>query len=53
MFRKAYIAAGVGFAGALGVAFSDGATSLSEVLIAVGAGLTAGAGVYQIRNKKA
>lgn len=51
MFRKAYIAAGVGFVGALGVALSDGAISLAEVLIALGAGLTAGAGTYKIRNK--
>lgn len=52
MFRKAYTAAGVGFVGALGVAFSDGAISVAEVLVAIGAGLTAGAGVYKIRNKR-
>lgn len=52
MFRKAYTAALVGLVGALGVAFSDGDITLAEAFIALGAGLTAGAGTYQVRNKR-
>lgn len=51
MFRKAYTAAGVGLVGALGTAMLDGALTVGEVLISIGTGLVAGAGVYAVTNK--
>lgn len=50
LFRKAYTAAAVALVGALGVAFSDGGITVAEVLISLGAGLTAGAGTYKVTN---
>ena len=49
-FRKAYTAAAVALVGGLGTSLSDGALTGSEGLIAVGAGLLAGAAVYKVSN---
>lgn len=38
------------FAGTLGGLWADGSTNAGELLIAAGAGLVAGAAVYQVKN---
>ena len=48
--RKALVAAGVGFAGALGAACADGNITLGEVVIALGVGLVGGAATYRVPN---
>jgi hypothetical protein len=49
-FRKAYTAAAVALVGGVGLALSDGSVTGSEVLVALGAGLLAGAAVYKVPN---
>lgn len=49
-YRKAITAALAVAAGTYGGLLADGATNVPEVLIALGAGLVAGAAVYQVPN---
>lgn len=48
--RKALLAAGFTAVAALGTAGLDGAFSVSELTIAVSAGLVAGAATYKVPN---
>ena len=48
--RKALIAAGFGFAGALGTAMLDGNLTASEAIAALGIGIGAGAATYAAKN---
>ena len=50
-FRKAYTAAGVALAGALGAALRDGSLTWHEALASAGLALVAGAAVYQVKNE--
>lgn len=50
-FRKAYTAAAVTFATALGYGLSDGGLTAKEFGAAVGVALLAGAGVYKVSNE--
>lgn len=49
--HKAVTAAVLALAGALGAALLDGNLTVPELLAALGAGLVAGGGTYQVENK--
>jgi len=51
--KKAFTAGGATLLGSLGTAMLDGSLTGSEVMLALGAGLVATAGVFKVKNEPA